>query len=367
MEIFLTFISRYYIFLILVIGLVFLIKNNTFISKKKEVFTLLSVIVSFVVAVLDYLEGVTSNYPDLKWLRYLLSILCYNLKPCICYFVLNLISNNKKEKYWILIPLGINFVVYLLPLFTKVVFYFDENYDFVRGPLGFTSHLISLFYVCYIVYVTYRNSYVRKTRDGLIVLILALSVIISVLLETFDVVSHVVWPTIALVICFYYFFLYSQASKIDPLTGLFNRKSYYVYMERNVSNISSIIEIDMNGLKWINDNRGHEAGDIALQTLSNEILKSCSLQRRSVSAYRKGGDEFTILCENLSEENVLNLIDDLRTRLLKVKISAAIGYAMSKDYMTIQECEIAADKKMYVNKINYYESKKNEVLRKKVS
>jgi len=86
--------------------------------------------------------------------------------------------------------------------------------------------------------------------------------------------------------------------RIDPLTGLYNRKGMEYYSKRiydeAIKNKKSLFVCvcDMNGLKYINDNFGHEEGDRAIRKLS-EIIKATLTN--GDKAFRIGGDEFLIL------------------------------------------------------------------------
>jgi len=85
---------------------------------------------------------------------------------------------------------------------------------------------------------------------------------------------------------------------IDPLTGLLNRRALERDARREVGRAAryghdfSLIVIDLDGLKKVNDTDGHLAGDISLRLLATCLLQSL---RAADSAYRIGGDEFVIL------------------------------------------------------------------------
>jgi diguanylate cyclase (GGDEF)-like protein len=85
---------------------------------------------------------------------------------------------------------------------------------------------------------------------------------------------------------------------VDPLTGLLNRRALERDGRRETGRAAryghdfSLMVIDLDGLKEVNDNEGHLAGDVHLRLLSNCLLQSL---RTSDSAYRIGGDEFVIL------------------------------------------------------------------------
>ena len=84
----------------------------------------------------------------------------------------------------------------------------------------------------------------------------------------------------------------------DAVTGLYNRNGlkYYgrqLYTEaREQGKCLFVCVADMNGLKYINDNFGHEEGDAALKGIA-DILKKCALE--GDYTFRQGGDEFLVM------------------------------------------------------------------------
>ena len=111
--------------------------------------------------------------------------------------------------------------------------------------------------------------------------------------------------------------------------------------------LTAVISIDLNNLKRLNDENGHAAGDTALCTIvaciQNILPGGCHL-------YRTGGDEFMILCSQVSKDDVPALIDHMRRELSKTPYCCAIGFATpdaDEDFEHI--CSIA-DAAMYANK-----------------
>ena len=111
--------------------------------------------------------------------------------------------------------------------------------------------------------------------------------------------------------------------------------------------LTAVISIDLNNLKRLNDENGHAAGDTALCTIvaciQNILPRGCHL-------YRTGGDEFMILCSQVSKDDVPALIDHMRRELSKTPYCCAIGFATpdaDEDFEHI--CSIA-DAAMYANK-----------------
>lgn len=111
--------------------------------------------------------------------------------------------------------------------------------------------------------------------------------------------------------------------------------------------LTAVISIDLNNLKRLNDENGHAAGDTALCTIvaciQNILPRGCHL-------YRTGGDEFMILCSQVSKDDVPALIDHMRRELSKTPYCCAIDFATpdaDEDFEHI--CSIA-DAAMYANK-----------------
>lgn len=109
----------------------------------------------------------------------------------------------------------------------------------------------------------------------------------------------------------------SEVSERDSLTGLSNRAglmrawtSFVSQLGRGVFNVGTLVYIDLNGFKPVNDYLGHAVGDQLLVELGK--LFSVSL-RPSDSVFRIGGDEFIILLPGASREYSEMVIERLRT------------------------------------------------------
>lgn len=91
---------------------------------------------------------------------------------------------------------------------------------------------------------------------------------------------------------------------IDPLTGLDNRRSLYEYISEELETKNTdltILLIDLDNFKELNDNLGHYYGDEALVEISKRIKEVC----REAFVARSGGDEFIIIKEKIWDREVL--------------------------------------------------------------
>lgn len=146
----------------------------------------------------------------------------------------------------------------------------------------------------------------------------------------------------------------------DSLTGISNRSLFYDRLRQKLSRALrkneefGIISLDMDGLKEINDNYGHRAGDAAIKELAFRI-KSLVGELDTVS--RLGGDEFGIIVGNVVDRNditaLINNIDNEITKPFefenfKINLRASIGYAHFKeDGIDLEVLIEKADKSMY--------------------
>lgn len=94
----------------------------------------------------------------------------------------------------------------------------------------------------------------------------------------------------------------SMEIKLDSLSGLYNSKFFHETIEKELSRCSryghdlSILFIDINNFKFFNDKFGHQSGDEIIK-LTGESLKN-AIRKNIDTAYRYGGDEFTIIMPN---------------------------------------------------------------------
>lgn len=146
----------------------------------------------------------------------------------------------------------------------------------------------------------------------------------------------------------------------DSLTGISNRSLFYDRLRQRLSCALSkqekfgIISLDMDGLKEINDNHGHRAGDAAIKEVA---LRISNTLRQSDTVSRLGGDEFGIIVATVVDRNdIRSLIKRLGFEITKpfvfenveINLRASIGYAHFKeDGIEMDVLIEKADKSMY--------------------
>jgi diguanylate cyclase (GGDEF)-like protein len=116
-----------------------------------------------------------------------------------------------------------------------------------------------------------------------------------------------------------------------------------------------VIFADLNGLKPINDNEGHNAGDALLKSAA-EILKQTF---SDCEIYRAGGDEFVVVAIDVPKASLEERVEKLREKSkIKGNVSYAIGFYHDENAGDIRKAMRTADALMYEDKkANYAHSR----------
>ena len=151
--------------------------------------------------------------------------------------------------------------------------------------------------------------------------------------------------------------------KHDALTQLRNR-AYYVEELNRISRKGpwplSVLAMDLNGLKLVNDTQGHTVGD-ALLRRAGEVLQKASVDVSACVA-RIGGDEFIALLPG-SDERTAQALKERIESVMELnnqfypgqKLSLAIGISSCQNAAEVEHCIQMADQQMYAQKKQFYE------------
>lgn len=312
----------------------------------------ITVISCFLLVIEDITEVWVSGYPSLRLLRILISVLGYNFRSVAAVGLLFVIVRPEKRKFVLWIPCLVNLLVCCTAFFTDIAFGYDENYAFYRGPLGYVAFAVPALYLMMILWITFKRfSEKNNVRRG----ILPICAVFCAIAALGDVLYGGTHLNEAIIIScvIFYIVLYSFDSRRDALTGLLNRQAFYDDCISFDKRIGAVISIDMNGLKELNDTKGHQAGDAALAKIG-ECLRNAADQ--NAMTYRMGGDEFLMLFLSEDEKSVINTIERIRKSVSEHGYSVSAGYSLQRGHDSLTETIKESDVRMYEDKSNYYRS-----------
>ena len=151
-----------------------------------------------------------------------------------------------------------------------------------------------------------------------------------------------------------------QQALTDALTGCYNRRSFELQLERDLHLATrmrqplSLIMMDLDKFKDINDSAGHGTGDLALRMLADTLRSEL---RAVDTAARYGGDEFVVILPQANSEGAMIVAERLRKRIEQTEVpgfgqmTASFGlatfplHASSRDTLVV-----AADRALYNSK-----------------
>lgn len=145
-----------------------------------------------------------------------------------------------------------------------------------------------------------------------------------------------------------------EPHRVDALTGLPNRgwlmETLGLLIDQQPGNFS-LLFVDINGLKTVNDTKGHDAGDELIRSTGLTILKSLRNNDQSSSVTRLGGDEFVAVFPGLNTtERLEEIRNQIRDNLSKENIRVSMGGKVHEVGESISELLGSADALMYQDK-----------------
>lgn len=273
----------------------------------------------------------------------------------------------KDKKFWriISIPVILNSIFIFLNIKYKFYFYINEFNIYTRGSLFFLAFFIVLpyfmipLYYCLRVYRMSENILERK-NCAIIIKIYVLPIIGVVIQNLFYGLS-LIWICVVLSLLLIFINFQNKRISTDPLTQLNNRCQFDVYLQNIQRGMTkgeqySIIFIDLDKFKKINDDYGHVYGDRVLIAVARILRQACEEKGAIIGRY--GGDEFYVFCKTEIKDEIIKRInrylDEYNgTNNEGIVVSLSIGTSdfHGEEFQEMEGFVELADKAMYRNKI----------------
>ena len=355
------FLKDNYTFAYELVGLLIMLNISVFVSERMKQYNQSVIALMAIETAIFHLERWTQSVSTLSVLRPLLTAAMYSLYPLILLLIMQVTTTrtlSKKRFLLLLIPELVSIPLFFTSQWTHLIFYFHEENVYSGGVpvLQYWPYALFGFYV--IVFMVHNficfRSYAKKTLWilGYIMVVPMIGVLCYILLDIDRDYNALFLSAILL----YYLYVYIYKTRTDPLTTLQNRQSYYKLIETESRTITGVVSVDMNDLKYLNDNLGHGAGDKALQTVSVIMRDHCG---HGGNVYRVGGDEFMILYIGAEEQSIADAISTMKAKMEETDYRCAFGYAMRRPDEKIEETIRRSDERMYAQKAEMKEKRQS--------
>ena len=191
--------------------LIFVVIADPYIMKKQKrimmIITILVICLIFDNLLSDYLSTSRST----TYLRTIESIFGYSIRPVIIVLFFYIVNPQKKyHLFWLLVDL--NIIIHMTALFSPIAFSISKDNHFIRGPLGYTSHITCVILILYLMAISLFEWRFTRGIMMFIPIINTFLIIIAIIMDSFVVTedNRLTFLTIAVVSCtlFYYVWLH---------------------------------------------------------------------------------------------------------------------------------------------------------------
>ena len=278
------------------------------------------------------------------------------------------IRRTKRHVLLFQLPLILFTILAFVNPWTHFLFRIDENNLYSRGPGVFLHWIVSWFYFLAAAYYSARKYYhaenmaQRMAYRPLLQFIILPAIGCLLQMAVYGVTTVQVGITLSIVLVSIR--LQDNQISADELTGINNRKAMRLFVENIIHRYGAptvtVMMIDVNKFKKINDSFGHTAGDAALQDTAKILREVCASSRESLFLCRYGGDEFVIIGMDMTPDGSQALTDSIHGAVKEFtsvhkkpyELSFSIGAARGRveSYDDFSHYLRTADESMYEDK-----------------
>ncbi|MBI9014735.1 MAG: GGDEF domain-containing protein [Clostridiales bacterium] len=259
--------------------------------------------------------------------------------------------------YYTLINVNVNYRIIFVSVFeliyflriSKIVINKKNNTvpDYINASYFI---MLSIFVLIRIIFTLQENQIASFLESGFV--------------HAISIIIYQIMPFVLTISCFWKNNILAEEKLLrmattDPLTGLTNRRRYMDILhnekerENRYGNAFGLLMIDIDHFKMVNDTYGHTVGDIVLKDVSRKMEANI---RECDTIARIGGEEFSALVTNTSQNELLDLAERLRVSVEQLYIKAnnkvvnvtiSVGVTLSKNDKTVSSMLIKSDEALY--------------------
>lgn len=246
------------------------------------------------------------------------------------------------------------------------VFYFDNALTYHRGPLFPVPMLVLAVTILFPEFFIFTNRDRIEPQHLFTLHFFLIPPLICGVLQTLHYGSSLALSGLSFSELIVFVHIQTGSINVDYLTGAYNRRKLDRQMHEKIQSSSAghtfaAVLIDLDNFKMINDTMGHNVGDAALCDVVSILRESI---RANDLLARYGGDEFCIVLECTSNEELETVVHRIETRLARFNASCARPYLLSfsmgyhiydvHSHMNVHEFQKQLDDLMYEHKRHHH-------------
>lgn len=277
--------------------------NVLFSSNMKKQFALAALIAIAVIAA-ELVSVVYENVHNAGRFQALIAnTIGFSLSPFIAIVLSRAFSVGKGKVISLLSGfVWINCLLVISSPWTGMVFYISADNSYLRGPLFGVYVLAYLCSYAILIIDSIKAMKFYQCHEKSTFIMLLVFTIVGTTVQLLLPFVHVAWLCVTLSLILFYAYFCVLTETQDTLTGLLDRNVYGWYIKNLHKNARGVVIVfDLDGFKIINDKYGHYWGDICLEMIGG-LIKECF--HNMGFCYRIGGDEFSVICKTVDEQQV---------------------------------------------------------------
>lgn len=359
-----------YMFILIALALIFgvsLAFRSQYVNKYKNRYFICAVLVNVGILISEVGTDIAEVY-DLRSLHIIMFIIKYSLAPLLpyCIVLMNRKCFKRAEKI-ALMPALLVILIAVTSQYTGLLFYIDEANNYSRGPFYGVSLAVCMIYFIALAVTSFREYRDADFSEKIYLLAILFLAFAGIFVQVFVKGVKSMWSTTGISLLLYYTFVLELSNKYDILTGARNRRAFDAHKAVLVNEKNyALVVFDINGLKPVNDNLGHEQGDKLIMGVADVLIASFFDIGK---VYRIGGDEFCAICDEKNEDHIKEALEIVeqniskanRNRKDRLTLSVSYGWEIHKAHDTRGYKEVfnTADDRMYAMKQEFYKRNGN--------
>lgn len=274
------------------------------------------------------------------------------------------LKHRKRRRLLFQIPVYISTILLITNPFHHFIFYINDNLEYVRGPLFAYLLGIPFGYISFAsvlaIYQYRKEIYESRKKECLLMASFPILPLMGATIQALYFGLSLYVPCLTLAFVLIYLNQQNISLTLDSLTKVNNRGQLDFYLNKRFLSATKdetfyFILVDVDKFKEINDVYGHIAGDEALILLST-ALKQAFKQKDAFLA-RYGGDEFAVIIDDISQEEIVDIIHNIESLLdnlmksgnkpYNLTVSAGFALCNISEMNSVNDLVAKADAEMF--------------------